>query len=156
MYKTRQNKTQQNKTQQNKTRQNKTQQNKKHKNITHKNISKYFIKRDICCEDDIKREKCINIIFENYKIIAKNTLNDESQYLDFIDNHLPIFVGYLSNLEKNKNKEAIKLWKYISSQSQYNGETNFEKIENFLYHVPLFYLMSLLGYSTYKKDIIIN
>ena len=143
MYKTKQNKTKQNKTKQNKTKQNKT----------NKNISKYFIKKDICCEEDIEREKCINIIIENYKIIAKNNLSDESEYLDFLDNDLAVFVGYLSNLEKNNNKEAVKLWKYISKQSQYNNEINFEKIKNFLHEVPLFYLMSLLGYSTYKKNI---
>ena len=139
------------KTKQNKTKQNKTKQNKTKQNKTKQNISKYFIKKDICCEEDIEREKCINIIFENYKFIAKNNLSDESEYLDFLDNDLPIFVGYLSNLEKNKNKEAIKLWKYISNQLQYNSEPNFEKIKKFLYDIPLFYLMSLLGYSTYKK-----
>ena len=129
----------------------KTKKNKTKQNKTKKYISKYFIKKDICCEDDIEREKCINIIFDNYKIIAKNNLSNESEYLDFLDNDLTIFVGYLSNLEKNKNKEGVKLWKYINKQSQYNNETNFEKIKNFLYDVPLFYLMSLLGYSTYKK-----
>ena len=147
MYKTKQNKTKQNETKQKKTKQNKTKQNK-----TNKNISKYFIKKDICCEDNIEREKCINIIFENYKIIAKNNLSDESEYLDFLDNDLPIFVGYLSNLKKNKQQEAVKLWEYINKNTQYNSEINFEKIKKFLYDVPLFYLMSLLGYSTYKKN----
>ena len=135
------------------TKQNKTKHNKRKQNKTRKIINNYFIKIDICCDEDIEREKCINIIFDNYKIIAKNNLSDESEYLDFLDNDLPIFVGYLSKLEKNKNKKAVKLWKYISKQSQYNNEINFEKIKKFLYDVPLFYLMSLLGYSTYKKNI---
>ena len=44
-----------------------TIQNKTKINKTKKIINNYFIKKDICCEEDIEREKCVNIIFDNYK-----------------------------------------------------------------------------------------
>lgn len=107
-------------------------------------------KKDICCEEDIERDKCINILIDNYKIIAKNNLSDESEYLDFIHNDLTILVGYLSDLEKKKDKEGIKLWNHINKESQDNNKISLKKITKILYDVPLFFLMSLLGYSQYK------
>ena len=46
------------------TKQNKTKHNKRKQNKTKKIINNYFIKKDICCDEDIEREKCINIIFD--------------------------------------------------------------------------------------------
>lgn len=113
-------------------------------------IMKRVKKKDICCEEDIERDKCINILIDNYKIIAKNNLSDESEYLDFIHNDLTILVGYLSDLEKKKDKEGIKLWNHINKESQDNNKISLKKITKILYDVPLFFLMSLLGYSQYK------
>ena len=121
---------------------------------TKKIINNYIFKKaDICCEEDIEREKCINIILDNYKIIAKNNLSSESEYLDFLDNDLTVFIGYLSDLKKNKDKEGIKLWNYIDKEVHDNNNISLEKIKLFLNNVPLFFLMSLLGYSTYRINL---
>lgn len=117
------------------------------KNKIHKYISK---KQDICCENDIDRKIVIKQIIEKYKVICKN-MNEPSEYLNYINNDLSKFIGYLVDLKKNKDNEGVKLWNEIDKKMYQNKLVNEKKIEILLQDVPLYFLLSFLGYSSYKE-----
>ena len=119
------------------------------KNKIHKYISK---KQDICCENDIDRKIIVEQIIEKYKIICNN-MNEPNEYLNYINNDLVKFIGYLVDLKKNKDNEGTKLWNEIDKQMYKNKLVNEKKIENLLQDVPLYFLLSFLGYASYKQGI---
>ena len=123
--------------------------NKTLKNKIHKYISK---KQDICCENDIDRKVVVHQIIEKYKIICNN-MNEPNEYLNYINNDLVKFIGYLVDLKKNKDNEGTKLWNEIDKQMYKNKLVNEKKIENLLEDVPLYFLLSFLGYASYKQGI---
>jgi len=128
---------------------NKNSKRKTLKNKIHKYISK---KQDICCENDIDRKIVIEQIIKKYKIICKN-MNEPDEYLNYINNDLVKFIGYLVDLKKNKDNEGVKLWNEIDKKMYQNKIVNEKKIEKLLQDVPLYFLLSFLGYASYKEDI---
>jgi hypothetical protein len=120
-----------------------------------KRIHKYLCKNiDICCEEDIDRNRAIEQIFTLYNIIPNEMYDakpDES--LDFVNNDLLKFVGYTITLKKNNDKEGIKLWNQLDKKMYENKVVNEKKIENLLEEVPLYFLLSFLGYASYKIQI---
>jgi hypothetical protein len=124
------------------------------KNKIHKYISK---KEDICCENDVGRKQIIQLIFKKYKIICTNMepagepMNYE--YLNYINNDLVKFIGYKVDLKKNKDSEGIKLWNQLDKLMYENKTVSEEKIERLLNEVPLYFLLSFLGYASYKEDL---
>jgi len=126
------------------------------KNKTLKNrIHKYiFKKKDICCEKDIDREIVINKIFEKYKKIAENFYEGEL-YLDYINNDLLTFIGYF--IELKKNSEGSKLWIDLDKRmyKDNNPSTKIldeQNIKSLLHELPLYYVLSFLGYACCKSD----
>jgi hypothetical protein len=75
---------------------------------------------------------------------------EKDEYLSYIDNDLVKFIGYKIDLEKKNDNEGIRLWNKISSKISVNKNPNKEKITEFLNEVPLYYLLSFLGYAYYK------
>jgi hypothetical protein len=124
----------------------------KHK--IHKYISK---KQDICCENDIIRKIVIEQIFEKYKNICRNMgpageiLNYE--YLNYINNDLVKMIGYKVDLKKNKDNDGVKLWDEIDKKMYEKKMVNEQKIEQLLHDVPLYFLLSFLGYASYKEHL---
>jgi hypothetical protein len=126
------------------------------KNETLKNrIHKYICKKkDIFCEKDIDREIVINKIFEKYKQIAEN-FHEKELYLDYINNDILTFIGYF--IELKKNTEGSKLWIDLDKR-MYKDNNPTTKIldENniklLLYELPLYYVLSFLGYACYKTN----
>lgn len=121
-------------------------QNKRHKRnktLRHK-INKYICKKDICCEEDVDRKMAIDHIFILYTEIA-SFMNEQDEYLSYINNDLVKFIGYKVDLKKDK--EGLKLWNEIDRNT-----SSKEKIIEFLNKVPLYYLLSFLGYAYYKKS----
>jgi hypothetical protein len=119
------------------------------KHRIHQYISK---KKDICCENDIDRRVVIQQIIEKYKIICK-TMNEPNEYLNYINNDLVKFIGYQFDLKKNNDREGLKLWNQIDKKMYENKMVNEKKIENLLEDVPLYFLLSFLGYASYKIQI---
>ena len=117
------------------------------KNKIHNYISK---KQDICCENDIDRKIIIEQIIEKYKIICKN-MNEPDEYLNYVNNDIVKFIGYKFDLKKNKDKEGLKLWNEIDKRMYENKNVNEKKVENLLQDVPLYFLLSFLGYASYKE-----
>jgi len=116
------------------------------KNKIHKYISK---KKDICCENDIDRKLIFQQIVEKYKNICK--IMNESDYLDYINNDLVKFIGYKVDLKKDI--EGLKLWNEMDKLMHKNKIVNEEKIKMLLYDVPLYFLLSFLGYASYKENL---
>ena len=138
-------------------------QSKKHikkNNKTLKNkINKYIFKNDICCEDDIDRKLAIQDIFTLYSEIA-SFMYEKDEYLSYISNDLLVLIGYKIDLETKNDNDGIRLWNKIKSKITLNKNPNKEKIIELLNEVPLYYLLSFLGYAYYKykinKDILDN
>ena len=129
-------------------------------NKTLKNkINKYIFKNDICCEDDIDRKIAIQDIFTLYSEIA-SFMYEKDEYLSYISNDLLVLIGYKINLETKNDNEGIRLWNKIKSKITLNKNPNKEKIIELLNEVPLYYLLSFLGYAYYRykinKDILDN
>ncbi len=120
----------------------------KGKKTLKKRIHKYIAKKhDICCEADIDRAAVIDQLFETYKKI------DEAEYLNNINNDLVKFIGYYDDLKKNKDKEGMLLWNEIDKHMFDNGVVTEQKVVVLLNDVPLYFLLSFLGYAAYKNAI---
>lgn len=127
-------------------RNNKTLKNKTLKDKINKYICK---KKDICCEDDINRKEAIEDIFTLYSEIAEY-MYEKDEYLSYINNDLIKFIGYKIDLVKINDHEGIKLWNKINNKMLMNKQLDKTKIIKLLYEVPLYYLLSFLGYAYYK------
>jgi len=115
-------------------------------------INKHIFKNDICCEDDIDRKKAIQYIFTLYSEIA-SFMYEKDECLSYISNDLLVLIGYKINLKTKNDNEGIKLWNKINSKIFLNKNPNKEKIIELLNEVPLYYLLSFLGYAYYKYKI---
>jgi hypothetical protein len=129
-------------------------------NKTLKNkINKYIFKNDICCEDDVDRKIIIQDIFTLYSEIA-SFMYEKDEYLSYIGNDLLKLIGYKIDLETKNDNEGVRLWNKIKSKITLNKTSNKEKMIEVLNEVPLYYLLSFLGYAYYKykinKDIFDN
>jgi len=143
---------------QNKPKQNKLKQNKTIKLKLKNKISNYICnkkEKDICCEDDVDRKNVIDQILKLYIDIAK-IFNEDNDYLSFVNNDLIKFIGYKSILEEEKDIKGVNLWKEIDEKSFKNKILNKEKIIIILNNVPLYYLLSFLGYAYYKYNLTKN
>lgn len=69
-----------------------------------------------------------------------------------INNDLVKFIEYLYDLKK-KNKKDLQLWNEIDKRIFLNKEVNEQKIEQLLQAVPLYFLLNVLVYASYKEDI---
>ena len=119
------------------------------KNKIHHYISK---KQDICCENDIDRKIVVEQIIEKYKNICKN-MNEPDEYLNYVNNDIVKFIGYKVDLKKNKDNEGVKLWNEIDKRMYENKNVNEKKVEKLLQDVPLYFLLSFLGYASYKENL---
>ena len=123
-------------------------------------INKYICKKkDICCEDDIDRKLAIQNIFMLYREIAE-FMYEKDEYLSYINNDLIKFIGYKIDLENKNDIEGVSLWNELDRKMFVNKKLDETKIIELLNELPLYYLLSFLGYAYYiykiNKDIIDN
>jgi hypothetical protein len=113
-----------------------------------KRIHKYISKKtDICCETKIKRNLAIQQILDKYKKF------DSTEYLNMINNDLIGLIGYYSDLEKEKDKEGMRLWRELDKQMLENKDVKEEKVVGLLNEVPLYFLLSFLGFASYLEGL---
>ena len=117
------------------------------KNRLKKTISKY----DICCEENINRERVIQQIIKAYKKVSKQ-FAEPNEYLSYLNNDMSVLIGYSMDLDK----ERIKLTNDMDKKMNQHNVLNQHKIELLLHDAPLSYLLSLLGYASYRADLRIN
>ena len=120
------------------------------RNKIHDYISK---KQDICCENDIDRKLVIQQIIEKYKLFCKH-INEPDEYLNYINNDLVKMIGYNDDLKKKKDIDGIKLWNEMDKKMYENKMVNEQKVNHLLQDVPLYFLLSFLGYASYKAGFI--
>lgn len=133
--------------------------NRNNKTLKNK-ITRYVCKKkDICCEEDIDRKLAIEDIFMLYREVAEFFF-EKDEYLSYINNDLLKFIGYKINLEKTYDIEGIKLWDKINKKMLVSKKPDEKKIVELLNEVPLYYLLSFLGYAYYRykrnKDVLDN
>lgn len=125
--------------------------NQKKRRTLKKTMTNYILKKgDVCCEKDIDRKKVIEDIFSIYEEIAEFMFEKEL-YLEYVQNDLLVFIGYRIDLEKGNNKEGVMLWDGLSRLTMTDNTLDKNKITRLLKNVPLYYLLSFLGYATYKN-----
>jgi hypothetical protein len=78
-------------------------------------------------------------------------MKEPHQYLDYIDNDLALFVGFKIDLLIAKNNNGIALWDEISRGIIDKKKVSLSKIKELLQEVPLYFLLSFLGYATYTE-----
>lgn len=80
-------------------------------------------------------------------------MDEPDEYLNYINNDLVKFIGYKVDLKKNKDIEGVKLWNEIDKRMYENKLINEQKIEMLLHDVLLYFLLSFLGYASYKENL---
>ena len=115
----------------------------------HRYISK---KQDICCESDIDRSIVVQQLIDKYKRITTFFAEPESEYLSYLNNDLLVMIGYKVDLEKAKDKEGVQVWNRLDKRMYVNKKLNEAKTVELLKEMPLYFLMSFLGYASYKLD----
>lgn len=125
--------------------------NKTRKNRTLKyKINNYILKKsDICCEEDLERPVVIDKIFKSYEKVAE-FFGEKDDYLSYIANDIPVFIGYKIDLQKFRDRRGVRLFNILTDSTKQNKEVNKDKIIDLLNAVPLYYLLALLGYSYCK------
>lgn len=121
------------------------------RNTLKRNIHRYVSKKkDICCEEDIDRKKAIEHLFDVYSEMSGD------DYLNEINHDFVKFVGYKEELVKQKDRQGLSLWNEIDKSTYENKSVNREAITKALREVPLYYLLSFLGYAyyRYKEDVV--
>jgi hypothetical protein len=123
--------------------------NKTRKNLKYK-INDYILKKsDICCEEDLDRPVVIEKIFKSYEKVAE-FFGEKDDYLSYIANDIPKFIGYKIDLQKVRDNKGVRLYNMLYNSTLKNKEANKDKIIDLLNKVPLYFLLSLLGYSYCK------
>ena len=83
-------------------------------------------------------------------------MDEPDEYLNYINNDLVKFIGYKVDLKKNKDIEGVKLWNEIDKRMYENKLINEQKIEMLLHDVLLYFLLSFLGYASYREMLAIG
>jgi len=116
-------------------------------------INKYICRKtDICCEDDIDRNVVIENIFMLYREIAE-FMYEKDEYLAHINNDLIKFIGYKIDMERDGEREGVRLWSEVDRKMYVNKNLDETKIRELLKEVPLYYLLAFLGTAYYKYKI---
>lgn len=76
-----------------------------------------------------------------------------TEYLNMINNDLIKFIGYYVDLEKAKDREGMRLWRELDERMLVKKEVSEKKVEQLLQEVPLYFLLSFLGYASYLEGL---
>jgi len=113
-------------------------------------IQCYFSTHELSCEDDVERSLVIKQSIELYKKISQD-MEEPEEYLSYMNNDLVKLIGYRNDLVESKNAEGLHLWNELDQRMYESGELSEQKIVELLHEIPLFFLMSFLGYAAYKE-----
>jgi hypothetical protein len=117
-----------------------------------RNIHRYVTKKqDICCETDIDRDQVIDHIFQLYSEIAGNKNSLMDIYTDFSK-----FIGDKETLIKQRDTRGLAVWNELDRSMYLHQELDKDNISAVFHEVPLYYLLSFLGYAYYrhKEDVV--
>jgi hypothetical protein len=115
------------------------------------NIHKYVAKqKDICCEEDVDRTQVIEQLFSLYTEMSKK------DYLSDLYTDFEKFIGYKEELQRKRDNQGLSLLTQLEKDTHVNGVVDKDAVTKAMLEVPLYYLLSFLGYAyyRYKVDII--
>ena len=124
------------------------------KTTLEKRITEFICKRgDVCCLDDLPKNKVIKALFKTYKKTFENE-TPSHEYLNWLYNDItgliPTKLCHYNQSEKVVtigNKIAEDINKILDIDNNEKDETVLiNKLTNLLKQLPLFYLLGLLGY----------
>jgi hypothetical protein len=104
-------------------------------------------KKDLCCDKDIDRKIVIEQIFSLYSEM------EDKDPLGYLNSDLLKLMGYTSDLVDANDNEGIKLFLKINRKMWKKDNLDRGRITALLHEIPLYYLLSLLGYAHYKKQL---
>jgi len=113
-------------------------------------IREYFSTRELACEDDVSRNEVIEQTIEIYKRITQK-MDEPEEYLNSMNNDLVKLIGYRIELENKKDHYGLNLWDELDQRMYEDTVVSEKKIIEVLQEVPMFFLMSFLGYACYKE-----
>lgn len=96
------------------------------------------MKKDVCCEEYMDRSNIVELIMYKYiKVFKKLKMKDEPKtgYIDWIKNDISLLLNNKSDI----NDEVDNLFKTTGG------------MEKFFYDIPLSFLLTMLGYISYKE-----
>ena len=73
------------------------------------------------------------------------------EYLNSMNNDLVKLIGYRIDLENKKDQYGLTLWDELDQRMYVENVVSEKKIIEVLEEVPMFFLMSFLGYACYKE-----
>jgi hypothetical protein len=114
-------------------------------------IRYYLSGHDILCEEDVDRDVVIKQCIELYKKIALH-LSDIS-YVEYMNNDIVRLIGYKVNLMKKQDLNGVNLWNELDKRMYENGVLTERKVVELLHEVPLCFLMSFVGYASYRERV---
>jgi hypothetical protein len=103
-------------------------------------------KKDRCCDKDIDRKIVIEQIFSLYSEMDKDPLG-------YLNSDLLKLMGYTSDLARANDNEGLELFLKINRKMWKKDNLDRGRIRALLHEIPLYYLLSLLGYAHYKKEL---
>ena len=113
-------------------------------------IREYFSTRELACEDDVSMNEVIDQTIEIYKRITQK-MDEPEEYLNSMNNDLVKLIGYRIDLENKKDHYGLNLWDELDQRMYEDTVVSEKRVIEVLHEVPMFFLMSFLGYACYKE-----
>lgn len=115
-----------------------------------RNVHRYVSrKKDICCEQNMDRNQIIEHIFHLYSEMYKD------MYLNELQQDMTKLIGDKSDMKKQQEYRGVSLWDELHNKTLLEGNVDKDAVASALHEVPLYYILSLLGYAYYrfKEDV---
>ena len=113
-------------------------------------VNDFIHKNDICCEKDqyaqISRRIVIDQLFQLYDEMAEHRKDTYTVMLIYLSREILWLMGDLSDM---KTKEDRQMYLSIQRKMYKKRIPDKEGIVTILHEIPLYYLMTLLGYAHY-------
>jgi hypothetical protein len=81
-------------------------------------------------------------------------MDEKEDYLAYVNNDVVKLIGYKIQLVIANDTEGIQLWDTLDRKMYKNYKLNKGRIAALLHEVPLYYVLSLLGYAHYRHKLI--
>jgi hypothetical protein len=105
-------------------------------------------RQDLCCETHIKRKDLITKIIDCYK----KRYADSNDYENWLSNDITLLVGVYNQMMQEGDNEGLSLTQEMEQRMQLNGKNDIKRIKRLLMELPLYFLLSLLGYAHYSNE----
>jgi hypothetical protein len=78
-------------------------------------------------------------------------MDEPDEYLNSMNNDIVKLIGYRIELENKNDHYGLNLWDELDRRMYEDAVVSEKKVIQVLEEVPMFFLMSFLGYACYKE-----